>query len=369
MLKKDNNKYVTLDRIKKEHAQYNWLIGQRSNGKSYACKLEMLKNYCQNGKQSAYLRRWREDFKGKRGQVMFDDIVKSGIISKWTKGDWDNVFYWSGRWYLCRYDENNKCIKDERPFCYAFALTEMEHDKSTSYPDITIVVFDEAISRDGYIEDEFVIFCNVLSTIIRQRNDVVVYLLGNTISKFCPYFREMGLTNVKNMQEGDLEVYSYGQSLLKVAVQFTDSVTKNGKSSDIYFAFNNPKLEMITGQGSNTWELEIYPHCPVKFNKSDIVFTYFIMFNEELLQCEIVQKTRMLFTFIHRKTTPLRNADKDLIYTIEYHAENNYRRNILNVCDDISQKVKYFYQIQKVFYQDNEVGDIISNYLKWCRQN
>ena len=48
MLKKDNIKYVTLDRIKKEHAQYNWLIGQRSNGKSYACKLEMLKNYCQH---------------------------------------------------------------------------------------------------------------------------------------------------------------------------------------------------------------------------------------------------------------------------------------------------------------------------------
>ena len=125
----------------------------------------------------------------------------------------------------------------------------MEHDKSTSYPDITIIVYDEAISRDGYITDEFVLFCNVLSTIIRQRDDVVIYMLGNTVNKYCPYFVEMGLTDVKNMKEGDLQVYSYGDSRLKVAVQFTDSISKKGKASDVYFAFNNPKLQMITGKG------------------------------------------------------------------------------------------------------------------------
>ena len=37
--------YVTLDKIKREHAQYNWLIGERSNGKTFAVLKEMIENY------------------------------------------------------------------------------------------------------------------------------------------------------------------------------------------------------------------------------------------------------------------------------------------------------------------------------------
>ena len=52
-----NFKWVTLDRIKKEHAQYNWLIGQRSNGKTYAVLREALEKWVNNGEQAAYIRR------------------------------------------------------------------------------------------------------------------------------------------------------------------------------------------------------------------------------------------------------------------------------------------------------------------------
>lgn len=363
-----NFKWVTLDRIKKEHAQYNWLIGQRSNGKTYAVLKEAIDNWVDNGKQTAYIRRWREDFRGKNGQTIFDALTHDNYISKRTKGEWTDIYYFSGRWYFCKY-EDGKRITQEKPFCYAFSLTNMEHDKSTSYPLITLVIFDEAISRDGYINDEFVLFCNVLSTIIRQREDVVIYLLGNTVNKYCPYFTEMGLTNVKNMNEGDVDVYTYGDSNLRVAVQFTDSITKKGKPSDVYFAFNNPKLQMITGQGNNVWELDIYPHCPIKYDKTDIKFIYFIKFNDDLLQCEIVQKERSFFTYVHRKTTILRDTQHDLIYDTECHSEVNYRRNILKSTDELDKKIAWFYKIDKVFYQDNEVGDIINNYLKWCKQN
>ena len=37
--------YVNLDRIKREHAHYNWLIGERSNGKTFAVLKEMIINY------------------------------------------------------------------------------------------------------------------------------------------------------------------------------------------------------------------------------------------------------------------------------------------------------------------------------------
>ena len=363
-----NFKWVTLDRIKKEHAQYNWLIGQRSNGKTYAVLREALEKWVNSGEQAAYIRRWREDFRGKNGQTIFDALVNDGLVAKLTKNEWTSIYYFSGRWYLCKYVDGKRETQD-KPFCYAFSLTNMEHDKSTSYPLITTIIFDEAISRDGYINDEFVLFCNVLSTIIRQRENVTIYMLGNTVNKYCPYFAEMGLTNIKDMNEGDIDVYTYGDSGLRVAVQFTDSITKKGKPSDVYFAFNNPKLQMITGQGSNVWELDIYPHCPIAFDKENIKFIYFIKFNDELLQCEIVQKERDFFTYIHRKTTPLRDTEHDLIYDTQHYSKLNYRRNLLKCVDDIDKKVAWFFKIDKVFYQDNEVGDIVNNYLKWCRQN
>ena len=58
------------------------------------------------------------------------------------------------------------------------------------------ILFDEFITRSMYLPDEFVIFTNVLSTIIRDRNNVKIFMCGNTVNKYCPYYKEMGLNNV-----------------------------------------------------------------------------------------------------------------------------------------------------------------------------
>lgn len=355
--------YVNLERIKREHAHYNWLIGERSNGKTFACLKDIIYNYAKTGEQGALIRRWKEDFRGKRGQVMFAGLVSKGIIKDATSGEYTDVVYYSGQWYFAKKDEKlDKYIKAPEPFCYGFALSEMEHDKSTSYDKITTVVFDEAISRQGYLVDEFVIFCNVLSTIVRARNNVTVYMLGNTVNKYCPYFKEMGLISVDKMQPGDVEVYKYGNSPLKVAVQFTDSLSKKGKASDVYFAFNNPKLQMITGQGQ-VWELEIYPHCPRKYFKNDVMFTYFIDFNNELLQCDIVTVKDETFTFVHRKTGKIKYPEDDLVFTLADSPRLNIRKYINQPFDRLGKKIYYFYQIYKVFYQDNDVGELVRNYM------
>lgn len=358
--------YVTLDRIKRENAHYNWLIGQRSNGKTFACFKEMVENYTHHGKKSALLRRWREDFRGKRGQHMFDGIVNAGVVKKATSGEWTHIEYYASQWYLARWDDElKKMIKAPEPFCYAFSLSEMEHDKSTSYDDVSLIVFDEAISRQGYLNDEFVIFCNVLSTIIRQRSgeSCKIYLLGNTVNKYCPYFREMGLEDVDKMEVGELRVYTYGDSGLRVAVQFTDSLTKQGKPSDVFFAFNNPKLQMITGQGQ-VWELEIYPHCPYKYFRNDIIYSYFIDFNNELLQADIVAHGDDVFTYIHRKTGKIKYPEEDLVFSLADSPRLNHRKYINQPFDKLGKKIYYFYQIYKVFYQDNDVGELIRNYMQ-----
>jgi hypothetical protein len=339
------------------------IIGERSNGKTYNCLTYGLEQYCKNNKQFAIVRRWDTDFIGKRGSVYFDALVKNGEIEKLTNGLWTGVYYYASKWYLCTYDPDGHRITDERPFAFGFAISQMEHDKSTSYPDVTTIIFDEFISRNGYINDEFVMFCNVVSTIVRHRTDVKIFMLGNTVNKYCPYFNEMGLRHIKHMEQGTIDVYTYGNSKLTVAVEYCSPLNKEGKDSDVYFAFDNPKLQMITG---GAWEIDLYPHCPYKYRPKDIKFTYFIQFDDDLLQCEIISVDHRYFTFIHRKTTDLKNTDKDIIFTTDYDPRPNYRRNITKPTDTIGQKIALHYKMDKIFYQDNEVGEIVRNYLMWC---
>lgn len=356
-------KFYSTKRIDETGAVYRFIIGERSNGKSYACLSLIVSQYCKTGKQGAIIRRWADDLKGKRGQQMFDSLVVNGVIDKASEGKWTNVYYYAGKWYLCRY-EDDKRITDENPFCYGFALTAMEHDKSTSYPNVTIIVFDEVLTRNMYLPDEFVIFMNVLSTIIRQRNDVVIYMLGNTVNQYCPYFNEMGLKHVADMKPGAIDVYAYGESELRVAVERCDTLNKEGKPSDIYFAFDNPRLSMITG---GAWEIDIYPHCPVKYKHKDVLFTFFIQFDRQTLQCEIVQADMSIFIFIHRKTTEIKDPETALIYSTEWSHLPNWRRVINRPNTNIERKIVELFRNDKIFYQDNDTGEIVRNYLNWCK--
>ena len=64
-------KYYSLKKIKELHCQYNFIIGERSNGKTYAVLKEILDNYFNKREQGAVVRRWQDDFKGKRALQMF----------------------------------------------------------------------------------------------------------------------------------------------------------------------------------------------------------------------------------------------------------------------------------------------------------
>lgn len=366
---KETQQYYSLAPILKEKAHYNIIIGERSNGKTYSVLKKVIEDYANKKHQGALLRRMQEDFIGKRGAGLFEPLIDNGEIETATNGEWTSVYYYASRWFLCKYVEDDKGntqrINDTQPFMYGFALSQMEHEKGTGYPNVKNIVFDEFITRMAYLRDEFVLFMNTLSTIIRSRDDVTIFMLGNTVNKYCPYFDEMGLRHIKDMKQGEIDIYQLKHQsgkILKVAVEYCKPF-KKGKKSDFYFAFDNQKLEMIT---SGIWEIDLYPHCPYKYRPKNIMFKYFIEFDRELLQCEVVQVDNVCFTFIHRKTTPLKDPEKDLIYTTRFDPRPNYRRKITKPTLPIEHKIVEFYKTDKVFYQDNEVGEIIRNYLLWC---
>lgn len=358
-------KYYSLNKINRKNATYNVIFGERSNGKTYATLKQVLENYFSDGSQFAYIRRWSVDVQPKRMNNLFNAIIEDGYLEKLSGGKFTAIFYRTGRFYLCIYNDKGKPIYNEEDIIgYAFSLSENEHNKANSYPRVTTIIFDEFLTNKIYLPDEFILFMNTVSTIVRQRTNVKIYMLGNTVNKFCPYFKEMGLTNILSMKQGSIDIYTYGDSKLKVAVEYADS-KKKFKKNNFYFAFNNPKLKMITG---GSWELNIYPHAPVKWLPKNIMFTYFIDFNDSLYQCEIINKDDNVFTYIHEKTTPIKNPDKDIIYTLDYNPKINYNINILKPLNDYQNKITWFFTHDRVYYQNNNVGDAINNYLKICKR-
>ena len=359
-------KFWDIRNILSKHAKYNVIFGERSNGKTYGVLQYGLEQYFDHGSRLGIIRRWEEDFRGKQANTMFDALIENGVVHKLSKGKWNSIIYQSHRWYLCKRDLINpkNVVIDEEPFAYAFALSSDEHYKSSSYPKIRTILFDEFLTRGTYLPDEFIKFTSILSTIIRLRDDVTIFMCGNTVNQYSPYFAEMGLTNIKNMTRGKIDLYSYGDSGLTVAVEFSDFPTKE-KKSNVYFAFNNPKLEMIK---SGAWEMDIYPHLPVKYKPKDIEYMYFIIFDNQTLQCEIINIDDMSFTYIHRKTTEIKDNDGYyMVYSQETNPKPNYRKKITKPVYPIEKTIVSYFIKDKVFYQDNEIGELVRNYLEWCR--
>ena len=364
-------KYWDINPILTRNAQYNVIFGERSNGKTYGTLNYGLEQYFKDGSQIAYVRRWEEDFRGKQAQTLFQSHVLNGVISRLSKGKWNDVVYNSHRWYFCKRNIENpkETIVCDEPFAYAFAITSAEHYKSSNYPKIRNIVFDEFLTRGTYLPNEFIDFMSILSTIIRLRTDVTVFLLGNTVNQHSPYFIEMGLNNIKKMEKGKIDVYSYGDSGLTVAVEYSDFPTKE-KKSNIYFAFNNPHLEMTR---TGAWEMDIYPHLPYKYRPKDIIYKYYIEFDHDLLQCEIINvydeenKIDTVFTYIHRKTTAIKEDGYSLVYSDKSSPLPNHRKKINRPMSELERQIVSFFQKDKVFYQDNQIGEVVRNYLVWCK--
>lgn len=356
--------YSIIDILERD-ARYNVIFGERSKGKTYAVLEFMIIANWVLGWQGALIRRWEIDYIGKRGHEMFKNHNFNGLVTKVTNGTWDAVIYKASAWYFAKKDEKlGKYVLNNEPLCYAFALNAQEHDKSTGYPNVKIILFDEFITRNNYLTDEFTLFGNVISTIIRHRNDAIIFMCANTVNKYCIYFEEMGVKSIRQMKPGDIDTIEYGDSGLRAAIEYTEPDVK-GKPSDIYFAFNNPKLKMIT---AGTWELDIYPHCPIKIKDKDIKLRYFIEFDRELFQGNIVVSGTKVFTYVHRKTTELKKTDKDIIFSTNYDSRWNWSRCITKPKTEVERFIYSFYQHDRVYYSTNDVGDSIRNYIMWCKK-
>lgn len=366
LTKTKGDEYYSLKDILLTDATYYMIIGMRSNGKTFSCLEYILDDYLKTGHAGAIIRRMLEDIKPKNSKKYYDGFVinekRGNIIASKTKNEFNNFIYKNGEYHLCFINDDGEIEKtDLNAFAYTFAISQQEHYKSTPYPTIYTALFDEFITNKGYLEDEFTEFTKLLSTIIREKKTFKIFMCGNTISKYCPYFEEMGLKHIKEQKKGTIEVYTYGESKLKVAVEYTPVLKRIQKISNMYFAFDNPKLKMIT---DGEWEISIYPHLPFRYKADNVIFKFYIEFDKEKFTGEVIESNDTLIAYIHQKTTPITEEEYP-VYTTEIKPNMNYTRKFFKPRNKVEQTILRLYLTEKFFYQDNNIGETLHNYFMW----
>lgn len=345
-------------------ATYYMAFGERSGGKTYTALDYALERWKFDGKTIAYIRRFDEALKPKRAQQLFSPFEKNGYIEFITEGQYDCTVYRVGRWYFAKRDpETGKPDNiSPEPFAYAFALSQVENDKSASFPDTDTIFFDEFLTRDYYFPNEFALLMNIISTIVRFRIGVKILMAANTVNQYNPYFGEMGLTHAPDLAPGGVECYNYGDSRLQVVVTHTEA-PKQGKPSDYYFAFDNPRLKMVT---ESAWEIDIYPHYKGKIKNRDILYTFFILFDNNTLKCDVIRiDGGGAIINIVPHTGEIKDPET-LIYSPEISPLPNHRVNVMKPFYPIEQKIATLFKMDKVFYGTNQCGEVVRNYLKYC---
>ena len=366
-------KYYDTKRIDKTGAKIRIIFGMRSNGKTTAGLLhgleKRIKSLHGRGEQMVYLRRWDDEIRPKNDiSSLFDGILKFYNIDEKTNGEYNTIIYKARKFYLARVEDEETLKIDTKPLCICLALSQNEHYKSLSFPDVTTIVFDEFISENRqYLPGEFKRLTSVLSTVIRLRKDVEVYLIGNTVDYNCIYWSEFRITEiVKKIQEGEIYHYKPKGRQTDIAIERAEALDSDGRIINVYTDFDTPNSEMIN---KGAWDTDNYPHLPFSYNQNDILFIFFIEFNTELFQCEIINKYDTPYIYIHRKTTEIKNPDDDLIYGDDPTGKPNYSINIFKPEHKIQKRICDLFYYNKVFYQDNMVGDTVSAFLNWCKNN
>lgn len=376
----DAKEYYDSSNIREYNAHYNLIMGERSNGKTYDACVNMIKDFW-NGQmiseiqQSVYVRRWKDDLKAANAKLIFNSLVYNGfgnnVISEITGGEYDNVIYKQKAWYLAKTADDDTIQCHPQPFCYAMTLSDVEHDKSTSYPYVYTMYFDEFIpmrGEGGHLVNEWVLFTNVVSTVLRRKHNFRVFLMANTINKQDMYFTEMGLYNVKNQPQGTIELYRYGNSELCVAVEICakSKTSEAKKAADAFFAFDSPQLSMIT---AGAWSMDIYPHCPYKFKSTDIVGRFFIVFDDVIMENKIIQHDDDCFIYVTERDVPIVKDNEELIYSPNYDPRPNWRRKITMGFTEAEKKIQTLIKMDKIYFENNSIGDLFDNYIEWCKKS
>lgn len=191
--------YYSLDKALSYNALFYFIIGERGVGKSFNAKKFCIQDFINHNHQFIYLRRYKEEL-DLACQSFFDDIKSAGFFD-------EHEFEVKPSKKLTKFYMDGELIG------YGVALSTSNILKSTAFPDVKTIIFDEFILDVGtyrYLKNEITKLLDVYETVFRLRDGRLLFL-GNSVSIDNPYFNYFNLSlpynsEFKTFNDGEIVV-------------------------------------------------------------------------------------------------------------------------------------------------------------------
>ena len=335
-------KYYDIKNLLSVGADYNILMGKRANGKSYQVKLLALKDAYENNNKFVYLRRWQLDIKQNSVSDYFNDMPIKDI----TKGEYIGVIAYQGYIYFYNTDpeHEDKIIRGPLIGRYC-ALNENERYKSQVFDGYDKIIYEEFITDKIYLDNEPRTLMQFVSTVFRLRKGKV-FLIGNTLSRVCPYFSEWNLQGTLRQRPGTIEVYNYHVEGATVRVAVEYCINDNAGNS-MFFGLSAKQI--VTGE----WEVEDLPHLPKEQELYECIYRVVVEYQDFKFCMNLLVDdagSRIVFIYPHTGKTKV-----DRIITDRFDPDPmiSSRLDPRRRCE---QHISECFRFNKVCYSDNLTG-------------
>lgn len=334
-------KYYDISNVLKTDAQYIMLLGQRANGKSYQAKKTVLEEAFNTDNKFIYLRRWKEDIKQKSITAYFADMP----IKKMTNGKFEGIAVWNGSIYFTVLNDKGEIVRDKEIGRYC-ALNEYERYKSQAFVDYKYILYEEFITDATYLNEEPRLLQQFVSTVARNRR-MTVLLIGNTLSRVCPYFAEWCLDGVLKQKQGTIEIYHYHieDTVVDIAVEYCANANAENK-----MFFGQSAKQIVSGE----WDTVDVAKLPKRKEYYDKVYEVLVEYQKfrfviELL-IEPVNGGIICYIYPHTKNRKIQRK-----ITQEF-SDNPFISARLDTAKRPEFLISECFRLGKVCYSDNLTG-------------
>lgn len=340
--------HYNLDKIDNLNANYNLIYGEKSNGKSYQVKHKKgIEKYLKTGRRFILMRRWESDLTSAWIESYFSDVD----IQKLTNNKYNCVTKFRNELYLTTMTEDYKKKRGEK-IGYAIPISLEQRYSGASFLDVDDIIVEEFMSRGIYIVNEPSKLMTFYSTVDRKRGTTKLWLVGNTVSRVCPYLKEWGLYYImKNQKQGDINttIIHNEENDVKIAVEYCRS--SGGKT----MAIGQAKNMIDKGE----WQTDIQPKLPKSYKAYDILFRFGFQYQSFKFICEYLvdkqeKKYPCWFIYPYNKNF----WDNFIVFSDEIKISPYWQRDIYNITIK-NEKLKHLFQSfreDKIFFSSDMCG-------------
>ena len=245
--------------------------------------------------------------------------------------------------------------KDLIKYGYVVALSTEQNYAGASYLDVEDIIFEEFMSRSVYLPNESNKLMNFYATVDRKRLKVRLWLVGNTISRVCPYINDWGLHKIISSQkQGTIEIKEIpdvveGNPPIKIALEYCMST---GQTSGTI----GTNAKMIN---TGAWETRPQPHLPKSYKDYNVLYRFGFQYQSFKFLCEyLVDKKEKQNAIWFVRPYYKKFSNKIIVFSDIVKVSNYWQRDIYNISikNDKLRNLFMTFKENKIFYASDMCG-------------